>query len=47
MGNTLLRDITYGEFFCPKVEGETQVVRNLSKANGELRQTMHRGINIM
>ena len=47
MGNTLLRDITYGEFCGPKVEGETQVVRNPATANGELRQTMHLGINTM
>ena len=47
MGNTLLRDITYGEFCGPKVEGETQVVRNPATVNGELRQTMHLGINTM
>lgn len=47
MGNTLIRDITYGEFCGPKVEGETQVVRNPATANGELRQTMHLGINTM
>ena len=47
MGTTLLRDITYGEFCGPKVEGQTQVVRNPTTANGELRQTMHLGINTM
>ena len=47
MGTTLLRDITYGEFCGPKVEGETQVVRNPVTANGELRQVMHLGINTM
>ena len=42
-----LRDITYGEFVGPKIEGETQVVRNPVTANGELRQVMHLGINTM
>ncbi|MBQ3642671.1 hypothetical protein II906_12220 [bacterium] len=42
-----MRDITYGEFCGPKVEGETQVVRNPVTANGELRQVMHLGINTM
>ena len=47
MGTTLLRDITYGEFIGPKREGETQVIRNPSTANGELRQVMHLGIDTM
>ena len=47
MGCTLLRDITYGEFVGPKIEGETQVVRNPSTAKGDLRQTMHLGIDTM
>ena len=47
MGTTLLRDITYGEFIGPKKEGETQVIRNPSTANGELRQVMHLGIDTM
>ena len=47
MGTTLLRDIKYGEFCGPKVEGETQVVRNPVTANGELGQVMHLGINTM
>ena len=47
MGTTLLRDITYGEFCGPKKEGETQVIRNPSTVNGELRQVMHLGIDTM
>ena len=47
MGTTLLRDITYGEFCGPKVEGETQIIRNPATVNGELRQIMHLGINTM
>ena len=47
MGSTLLRDITYGEFCGPKVEGQTQIVRNPATAKGELRQVMHLGIKTM
>ena len=47
MGSTLLRDITYGEFCGPKIEGQTQIVRNPATAKGELRQVMHLGIKTM
>ena len=47
MGTTLLRDITYGEFCGPKIEGETQVVRNPATAKGDLREIMHLGIDTM
>jgi len=47
MGNTLLRDIQYGEFCGEKKEGETQIIRHPTTAKGELRQIMHLGINTM
>ena len=47
MGNTLIKDIQYGEFIGEKKEGETQVVRNPATAKGELRQTMHLGLKTM
>ena len=47
MGNTLNREIQYGEFCGNKKEGETQVVRNPATVNGELRETMHLGLKTM
>ena len=47
MGNTLIKDIQYGEFCGEKKEGETQVVRHPTTAKGELRQTMHLGLKTM
>ena len=47
MGNTLKQNIKYGEFCGEKKEGETQVVRHPTTANGELRQVMHLGIDNM
>ena len=47
MGNTLLKEIQYGEFCGEKKEGETQVIRHPTTAHGELRQVMHLGINTM
>lgn len=46
MGNTLIKDIQYGEFVVKK-EGETQVVRHPTTVNGELRTTMHLGLKTM
>ena len=47
MGNTLKQDIQYGVFCGEKKEGETQVVRHPTTANGKLRQVMHLGIDNM
>ena len=47
MGNTLIKDIQYGEFCGEKKEGETQVVRHPTTVNGELRTTMHLGLKTM
>jgi long-chain acyl-CoA synthetase len=47
MGNTLKQNIQYGEFCGEKKEGETQVVRHPTTANGKLRQVMHLGIDNM
>ena len=43
----MLRKIQYGEFCGEKKEGETQVIRNPSTVNGELRTKMHLGITTM
>ena len=47
MGNTLIKDFKYGEFCGEKKEGETQVIRHPTTAQGELRQVMHLGITTM
>ena len=47
MGNTLLKEVKYGEFCGEKKDGQTQVIRHPTTANSELRQTMHLGIKTM
>lgn len=47
MGNTLIKEIQYGEFCSEKKEGETQVVCHPTTVNGELRITMNLGLKTM